>query len=413
MKIGYLTNQYPKVSHSFVRREIQALERQGVEIKRYSVRDSAESLIDQQDIAEHKITTTLLNYSIPLIAKLVFKNFIKKPIQLLKLFLKTLSLGVNTESGIIKHLIYLVEAVLLAELLQKDNIQHLHAHFGTNSTTVAMLACKLVDIPFSFTVHGPEEFDKPAFISLPYKIKQAAFVVAISSFGRSQLFRLVENEYWHKIKIVHCGLEPAFFEQTSTENTEPSASKNTMVCIGRLCEQKGQVLIVEALNILHKSDVDFHLTLVGDGEMRKGIEEKIKQYNLTDKVTIAGWMTSDQVKEQINKAKFTLLPSFAEGLPVVLMESMSLRKPAISTYIAGIPELITHNENGWLVPAGDIQALAETIKNVLNLSAEEIKIIGERSRTSVIERHHIDTEATKLKSHFEASVSNINNGVIS
>jgi hypothetical protein len=200
MKIGYLINQYPKVSHSFVRREILALEKQGVNIQRYSVRDSADGLVDKQDIAEYKKTTTLLNFAMVNVVLTVFLSFFNAPFVFIKILIFALTLSIKAEAGIVKHVIYFVEALVLARLLKQDEVQHLHAHFGTNSTTVAMLACKYISIPFSFTVHGPEEFDKPAFISLPEKIKQAAFVVAISSFGRSQLYRLVPNNQWQNKK---------------------------------------------------------------------------------------------------------------------------------------------------------------------------------------------------------------------
>jgi len=405
MKIGYLINQYPKVSHSFVRREILALEKQDLNIQRYSVRDSADGLVDKRDIEEYKKTQTILNTPIVKVVSTVLKGLIKSPLTFFKLFIFALKIGVKSEAGIIKHGIYFVEALILAKLLKQDRVQHIHAHFGTNSTTVAMLASKFTNIPFSFTVHGPEEFDKPEFISLPTKIKEATFVAAISSFGRSQMYRLVDNKLWPKIKVVHCGLEPEFFNSIDTEiNTNKNIPVNNIVCIGRLCEQKGQALIIDALKIVKDKNIDFHLTLVGDGEMRKDIEEKIYKYSLNDQVTITGWMSSDQVKAEIIKAKFTILPSFAEGLPVVIMESMSLEKPVITTYIAGIPELIKHNNNGWLVPAGDVNSLAQQLEDSFSLNSEEINKIGKRARLSAIERHHIDTEASKLKLHFKASI---------
>lgn len=401
MKIGYLINQYPKVSHSFVRREISALEKQDVNVHRYSVRDSADGLVDKQDIAEYKKTITLLNIAMVNVVSTVFLSFFNAPFVFIKTLIFALTLSIKSEAGIIKHVIYFVEAILLTRLLKQDEVQHLHAHFGTNSTTVAMLACKYINIPFSFTVHGPEEFDKPAFISLPEKVKQAAFVVAISSFGRSQLYRLVPNNQWQKIKIVHCGLEPEFFnEYKKTEN-----NTNNIVCIGRLCEQKGQVLIVEALNLLKNKNIDFHLTLVGDGEMRADIEEKINQYKLNEQVSITGWMSSDRVKEEILKAKFTILPSFAEGLPVVIMESMSLEVPVISTFIAGIPELIKHEENGWLVAAGDVTGLATALENALKMDSKQIALLGRKARISAIERHNIDNEALKLSHHFKVAIN--------
>jgi glycosyltransferase involved in cell wall biosynthesis len=401
MKIGYLINQYPKVSHSFVRREILALEKQGVNIQRYSVRDSADGLVDKQDIAEYKKTTTLLNFAMVNVVLTVFLSFFNAPFVFIKILIFALTLSIKAEAGIVKHVIYFVEALVLARLLKQDEVQHLHAHFGTNSTTVAMLACKYISIPFSFTVHGPEEFDKPAFISLPEKIKQAAFVVAISSFGRSQLYRLVPNNQWQKIKIVHCGLEPEFFN----EYKKIKNNTNNIVCIGRLCEQKGQILIVEALNLLKMKNIDFHLTLVGDGEMRTDIEDKINQHKLDEHVSITGWMSSDRVKEEILKAKFTILPSFAEGLPVVIMESMSLEIPVISTFIAGIPELIKHEENGWLVAAGDVTGLATALENALKMDSKQIALLGKKARISAIERHNIDNEALKLLHHFKAAIN--------
>jgi colanic acid/amylovoran biosynthesis glycosyltransferase len=401
MKIAYIINQYPKVSHSFIRREILALEKQGMSVKRYSVRDPGKELVDKRDIEEYQNTTFLLNSKFNVIIEALILGFVKKPISFFKLLIKACQYGIKSEAGIIKHVIYFVEALVLARLLKQEEVQHLHAHFGTNSTTVAMLACKYINIPFSFTVHGPEEFDKPAFISLPEKIKQAAFIVAISSFGRSQLYRLVPNNQWQKIKIVHCGLEPEFFnEYKKTEN-----NTNNIVCIGRLCEQKGQILIVEALNLLKMKNIDFHLTLVGDGEMRADIEEKINQYKLNEQVSITGWMSSDRVKEEILKAKFTILPSFAEGLPVVIMESMSLEVPVLSTFIAGIPELIKHEENGWLVAAGDVTGLATALENALKMDSKQIALLGKKARISAIERHNIDNEALKLSHHFKVAIN--------
>ena len=108
------------------------------------------------------------------------------------------------------HLIYLAEACLIRRWLVETGVSHVHAHFGTNSAEVAMLVQTLGGPPFSFTAHGPEEFDKAPLIGLAEKIRRAAFVVAVSSFGRSQLFRLVEHEHWDKIHVVHCGLEPSF-----------------------------------------------------------------------------------------------------------------------------------------------------------------------------------------------------------
>lgn len=220
----------------------------------------------------------------------------------------------------------------------------MHAHFGTNSTEVVMLANVLGGPAYSFTVHGPEEFDKPQFLHMGEKVRRAAFVAAVSSYGRSQLYRWVAHEHWGKVKVVHCGLERGFHDVAPVN--VPCAPR--LVCVGRLCEQKGQLLLLEAAHRLAAQSIDFELVLAGDGEMREEIGALIARHGLQAQVRITGWISSAQVREEILAARALVLPSFAEGLPVVIMEAMALRRPVLTTYVAGIPELVRPGENGWL-----------------------------------------------------------------
>ncbi len=279
--------------------------------------------------------------------------------------------------------------------------QHLHAHFGTNSAEVAMLAHALGGPRFSFTVHGPEEFDKPQFIHLGEKMRRAAFVVAISSYGRSQLFRWVEHAHWPKVKVVHCGLERAFHEVPAV----PLPAAPRLVCVGRICEQKGQQLLVQAAGVLAARGVAFELVLAGDGEMRPEVERLIAGLGLQGRVRITGWISSNQVREEILAARALVLPSFAEGLPVVIMEAMALRRPVLTTYVAGIPELVRPGENGWLFPAGDVEALAMAMGDCLAQPGEVLQAMGEAAYRRVLERHDIDTEAAKLAGLFREAVA--------
>jgi glycosyltransferase involved in cell wall biosynthesis len=295
-------------------------------------------------------------------------------------------------------LIYLLEACVILDWLKAEDVKHLHAHFGTNSAEVAMLVHALGGPPFSFTAHGPEEFDKARFIGLPQKIERAKFVVAVSSFGRSQLYRYTPYEMWNKIKVVHCGLEQAFYEGAPTT----ADLSDRLVCVGRLCEQKGQSLLIEAASLLAKR-ANFELVLAGDGEMRAEIEALIGRYGLEKIVRITGWISSDQVREEILAARALVLPSFAEGLPVVLMEAMALRRPVISTFIAGIPELVLPGEHGWLVPAGDVQALVAAMDACLGANRDVISAMGARARTRVLDRHDAGKEAAKLAGYFAGS----------
>lgn len=221
----------------------------------------------------------------------------------------------------------------MVQWLQAFGAEHVHAHFGTNSTEVVMLANALGGPPYSFTVHGPEEFDKPQFLHVGEKVRRAAFVASVSSYGRSQLYRWVAHEHWDKVKVVHCGLEPGFHQVEA--QAAPAAPR--LVCVGRLCEQKGQLLLIEAARRLADQGQDFELVLAGDGEMRPQIEALVARHRLQAQVRITGWISSAQVREEILAARALVLPSFAEGLPVVIMEAMALRRPVLTTYVPAFP----------------------------------------------------------------------------
>lgn len=392
MRITHFINQYPKVSHTFIRREIMALERQGFQVQRIALRGWDEQLLDADDVNEQSLTQYVLKQGLLGLVWSTLCIKLQHPVRFFRAFICAMKMGIRADRPIPYHFIYLLEACQTLRLMQQFKSQHIHAHFGTNPSEIAMLVHILSGIPYSFTVHGPEEFDRPQFLKLKQKIEQSKFVVAISSFGRSQLQRWVDYVYWPKIKVVHCGLEPSFYQGVSPDNS----SSNKLVCVGRLCEQKGQLLLVEAAKQLAEQGVDFELVLAGDGELRRPIEALIQQYKLSSQIRITGWISSAQVRDYLLEARAMVLPSFAEGLPVVIMEAMSLKRPVISTYIAGIPELVESQKSGWLVPAGDVTALADAMKNSLAASANELSTMGEAAFLRVTERHHIDIEAEKL-----------------
>lgn len=397
MHISYLINQYPKVSHSFIRREILALERQGFNVQRISLRGWSESIVDAEDLSEQKKTQYILQQGLLSLAFPLLKTFFTRPKRFFTALLLALKMFYKSEKSLPYHLIYFAEACKLTTWLETHQSQHLHAHFGTNSAEIAMLASKLSDIPYSFTVHGPEEFDKPQALGLNTTIHQAKFVIAISSFGRSQLFRWADLADWQKIKVVHCGLEESFYSVP----VQAITTRPRLVCVGRLCEQKGQMLLIEAAKSLYDASVEFELILAGDGEMRTEIETLITKYGLQNQIKITGWISSQAVREHILASQALVLPSFAEGLPVVIMEAMSLKRPVISTYIAGIPELVKHGENGWLCVTGDIDDLTRTMREALATPADRLQKMGDAAFERVTTRHNIDVEAAKLSKHIK------------
>ena len=397
--IAYLVNQYPMISHAFIRREIHALERQGFEVLRIALRGWDEALVDEEDRLERIKTRYVLQQGLQALFLAVLRVMATSPGHFLSALALTVRMGWRAERPLPYHLVYLAEACLILRWLRSFGAAHLHAHFGTNSSEVAMLAHALGGPPYSFTVHGPREYDKPEYLGLGEKIRRSAFVVAITSYGRSQLYRWVDHAYWPKIKVVHCGLEEAFY---SGQPVPPPASPR-LVCIGRLCEQKGQLLLIEAASGLAAKGIPFELVMVGGGELRAEIEALISRHGLGKQVRLTGSISTERLREEILLARALVLPSFAEGLPMVIMEAMALRRPVLTTYVAGIPELVVHRQTGWLFPAGSVEELAAAMEHCLACPIDELRVMGEAAYTRVVERHSADVEAAKLAGLFRQS----------
>jgi colanic acid/amylovoran biosynthesis glycosyltransferase len=394
LKIAYLVNHYPKVSHSFIRREILALERLGLEVQRVAIRGWEGELPDEEDRRERQRTRYVLRDGALVLVAPTLLSLLRSPLRFLGALRLAVRAARHSDRSLPYHLIYLAEACRILSWLKDSGVQQVHAHFGTNSAEVAMLVNALGGPPFSFTVHGPEEFLRP--MGLDEKIRRAAFVVAISSFGRSQLYLHSQYADWSKIKIIHCGLEKSYFQDVP----DKPATAPRLLCVGRLVAEKGQLLLVEAAARLARKAVAFELVFAGDGPGRAELEKLIAQYGLADRIRITGWISGAAVRDEILAARALVQPSFAEGLPVVIMEAMALKRPVLATFIAGIPELVRNGETGWLFPAAAIEDLASAMESCLSRTPEELQRMGERGQQRVIERHSIDDQAMKLAALF-------------
>lgn len=395
MRVAYFTNQYPATSHTFIRREIAAMEERGHSVSRYAVRAAPEKLEDPADREEMGKTRHVLGAGTLSLLGSALRGFVANPVGSIVAARSAARFASMSRQGIVRHLAYYVEALVVADWCRTEQIEHLHIHFGTNPATVGALVSELTGIPFSFTVHGPEEFDRAEQHCLGRKVARADFVAAVSSFGRSQLMRWVDLDDWGKIHVVHCGLDAAYLG----EGSAPAAEKASFVCVARLSEQKGHLALLQSAGMLRDRGVPFSLTLIGDGPLRGAIEQAIERLQLGSVVRLTGWLGQSEIRREIRKATATVLPSFAEGLPVVLMESMALGRPAISTYIAGIPELV-NEDCGWLVPAGDCKALCDAMHEVATSSPDTLRSKGEVARRQVADRHDIRFSAELLERHF-------------
>ena len=400
MRIAYFTNQYPATSHTFIRREIQALETLGVTVIRYALWSSSEIPVHIEDREELKKTRYILKASVSEILRCLVMALARRPIATIKMVGLAIKIGLRSDRGLLRHFAYVVEATMLADWSTHDDVQHLHAHFGTNSAAIAMLASQISGIPYSFTAHGSEEFEKAPLLSLDEKLSRAAFAVCVSSFGRSQLMRWSPADQWSKIVLVHCGVDGSFLD--APLQTPPSAPR--FVCVGRLGEHKAQLILVGAVRRLRELGIHCEVVFAGDGPMRRQVEAAIRNASLEHQISITGWIPTERVKAEILASRALVLPSFSENMPVVIMEAMALGRPVISTYIAGIPELVLPEVNGWLVPAGDEVALAEALRQAIAAPDEQMAAMGAAGRARIIKYHDSLNEAKKLKSLFETII---------
>jgi colanic acid/amylovoran biosynthesis glycosyltransferase len=405
--IAYIVNHYPAVPHTFIRREILAVEKAGQRIWRFAVRGWDAELVDKADIAERDKTTYILGQGLLPLVRAVLAWLLFRPASFFKALRLTLHMMHRSDRSAALHAITLCEACYMGQLIANSDVRHIHAHFGTNSAQIAMLVSALTGTPYSFTVHGPDEFDRPEFIKLGTKVEKAKFVVAISYFGAGQIYRWADRQYWHKVKIVRCGIERSYGRDARHELCNP----DRLVCVGRISKQKGHLLLVEAAAAVMKERDKFQLVMVGDvvadRELRTELEAFIKRKGLQDRLRITGWATGDRVRAEILGARGLILASFAEGLPVVIMEAMGLGRVILATQVAGIPELVRPGETGWLFPPGSVPAAADAIRECLSTPVHRCREMGERGRKLVAERHDLDREAAFLSRLFLCDPDNL------
>lgn len=392
--VVYLVNQYPAVSHTFIRREILALERLGFAVARVALRPGS-ALVDPIDRVELSKTIYLLEHRLRLLGAAA-RVVATSPARFLRALRTATGLMRRSDRSPPIHLGYLIEACGLALLMRKSGASHVHAHFGTNPAEIAMLAAQLSGGTYSFTVHGYDEYDKPEFLALREKMRGAAFVVAVSHYGRSQLLRWCDERDRNKIRLVRCGIDSAF----ANASDELAGRKARFVCVARFCREKAQDMLIDAAELLAAENHFFELVLVGDGDTRPEIEERVRHRKLTSFVRLTGWLSGPDVRREIQAARALVVPSFADNLPVVIMEAMALRRPVIATHIAGIPELVLPGETGWLAPPSCVNGLANAMKACMRASDVEIRALGERARERVLTYHNVDAEAVKLAALF-------------
>jgi colanic acid/amylovoran biosynthesis glycosyltransferase len=394
MRVAYLTNAYPSVSHTFIRRELVELEQQVGDVARFSIRGSPYEIVDPDDAREDGKTFKVLKQPVARWVQAAVEG-LRHPARTIAGLRKAVELGRRSHRGLPLHGVYFAEALVLLEELRRRGIEHVHVHFGTNPTAVAAIVHAMGGPGYSFTVHGPDELDAPEFHKLGPKIQDSEFVIAITDFCAGQLRRWVGHEHWDKIRVVHCTVGDEFF--ANARPIDPASKQ--LVAVGRLSAQKGQLLLVEAFADAVDQGLDATLVLAGDGDLRGKIEAVAQERGIVERLRITGWISGEQVREEILASRAMVLPSFAEGLPMVIMEAFALCRPVLTTYIAGIPELVVDGENGFLIPSGSRPRITEALHRVMKTPVAELDEMGRRGQEAVRRQHYTPVETAKLAEH--------------
>jgi colanic acid/amylovoran biosynthesis glycosyltransferase len=404
MRIAYLTSRYPKLSHTFVLREVEALRREGVEVHTFSVRRAEPGdLRTEADRRAFESTYALLPARIGHLALAHARALGGGPGRYVATLRRALALSPRGVRGTVWQLFYFLEAVLLWDRCRRRGIRHLHAHFANVGSDVALLAAHLGGPAWSwsFTMHGPTGFENVSQYRLAAKVAAARFVVCISDFARSQLMSLVDAAQWGKLRVIHCGLDPAVFSAPAANGR--ALDRLEILTVGRLVPVKGQRVLLAAMAELVRRGRRAHATLVGGGPEADQLAAAIERLGLREHVTLAGPVGQDEIRSYYAGADVFCLPSFAEGLPVVLMEALAMGVPVVTTYVAGIPELVTPGVSGLLVPAGRADLLADALERLAD-DPEARRAMGEAGRAKVAAEFDVQRSAHQLRELLEEHV---------
>jgi colanic acid/amylovoran biosynthesis glycosyltransferase len=394
IRIAYLVSMYPAVSHTFVLREVERLRRVNFDIRMASINSpdcsTADMTSEEQD--ESLATFYIKRQGVRGSVRAHLAVLAKSPKSYFTGLWFALRLAGTDLRRLTFAVFYFVEAVILGRWMESQELRHLHVHFANAASTVGLITSRIFPIEFSLTVHGPDEFYDAPGLRLAEKIAGASFACCIGQFARSQLMKLSPPGEWGKFEIGPLGVDPQLFTPRPFRSAPPAFE---ILCVGRLVPAKGQYVLVAAIGRLVKSTPNLRLRLVGDGPDREGLERAIASANLGLHIVLEGSVNQDRIRDYYRRADIFVLASFAEGVPVVLMEAMAMEIPCVSTFVAGIPELIRNEIDGILVPPSDDQALAGAIKRLVADSALRRRL-GVAARRRVMEKYNLDRNVAVL-----------------
>ncbi len=404
MKIAYLISRYPAFSHTFILREVIELRKRGLTIEVASINFTDIPLNRRGTVEQAEVEHTFYvkQQGLMQVLKAGMRLLLSHPLCFLKGLIFAFYLAKTDLIKIVYSLFYFVEALLIGSWMKRQGMTHVHVHFANAASTVALILCKLYPFTFSMTVHGPDEFYDVTLYHLKEKIERANFICCIGFYAKSQLMRLSSSTYWHKLEVSPLGVDiERYVPSIKCSRTAYSlVLPCQLICVGRLVSTKGQFILLSAVKKLLEQGYAIHLNLVGDGPDKESLKKEIDEQHLQAFITLSGALNQAQVLECYQKADIFVLASFAEGIPISLMEAMAMEIPCIATSINGIPELIGSSQEGLLVIPADVESLAQAIKELID-SPKRCQELGKAGRARIKEKYNLQNNSQKLVDIFQ------------
>jgi glycosyltransferase involved in cell wall biosynthesis len=392
LHLAYLVSQYPAANHTYILREIRALRCLGFNIDIISIRtsDRLSEELTREELDEQRQTYYVLSAGAGATLAAHGLTLVQRPLAYLAGLWKAIQLAHGNVRKVISNLIYFGEAVVIGQWARRLGVTHMHCHF---TSTVALFVARVFPITFSATMHGPDEFNDVIGFHIAEKVARARFLCAISSYARSQLMKASDSRYWDKLEVSPLGIDCSAFHP---RHRRQSSERFEILCVGRLAPAKAQQVLIGAIErLIREGRRSIHLRLVGDGPDRSRLESVISSRGLDNHVTLEGPCNHNRVLDFYRQTDLFALASFAEGIPVVLMEAMAMEIPCVATWITGIPELIRHGTDGWLVPPADEEQLADAIARLMD-DPELRQRLGRSARLRVQEKYNLTRNAGRL-----------------
>ncbi|MBW8826279.1 MAG: glycosyltransferase family 4 protein [Acidobacteria bacterium] len=398
--IAYLVSRYPYISHTFIQREVEELRRQGLGLRTVAIRPTDPSaILSEADREAQRTTATVLPPSASALWRGAL-DVVRHPSSFAALVRFSLSRAGPGARAKVWQCFYCAEAALLWRLLEPDGVHHVHAHFANVGCDVARLWARWANVmapgerhTWSFTMHGSSEYSNVRGHDLVGKTSDADLVVCISEFTRTQLLKLVPGDSWGRLPVVHCGIDTACFVPVDRRHRTGPVE---LLTVGRLDPVKGIPILLHALRLLLDQGRDVRLRLVGSGPERDALGRIAERLAVADRVRFVGSVGQDEIRRHYDEVDVFCLPSFEEGIPVVLMEAMASGLPVVTSRIAGIPELVEHGRSGALVTPGRADLLAEAIDAYVT-SPEARHAAGQAGRRRVQQDFELAPCAAQLR----------------